>query len=81
MYNMKTVNTRDLAHRSKEIRKTLASGERVQWKSRGELIAVLEPARKPGLGAKNNWLRRAAAVGAVNKDVPTASQLIYADRD
>ena len=81
MLNMKSVNTRDLAHRSKEVRKTLAGGERIAWVSRGKLIATLEPAGKGGNRTKVDWLSRAREAGAVNNHTESVSDLVYADRD
>jgi len=78
---MKTVTSRELAHRTKEIRNALEQGERLEWKSRGETIAVLEPVRKsPVVKEKNHWLARALQAGAVSAKGTSASQMIYDER-
>jgi len=77
---MKTINTRDLVHRTKEVRNVLAMGETLEWKSRGQTIAVLEPVRKQPLVRKNHWLERAIEAEAVHPGEPMVSQLIYDER-
>jgi antitoxin (DNA-binding transcriptional repressor) of toxin-antitoxin stability system len=78
---MKTINTRDLVHHSKEIRRTLDAGERIAWQSRGKLIAMLEPASKQTKNAHLQWLDRARQAGAINTKSESVSDLVYADRD
>lgn len=78
---MKTINTRDLVHHSKEIRKALGAGERILWKSRGKLIATLEPAQPPTAPAQKSWLERAHKAGAINHGDVSLSVLVYTDRD
>ena len=77
---MKTINTRDLAHRTKEVRAALEMGETLEWKSRGRTIAVLEPSRKDPVVRNNHWLERATEAGAVHSGKSTVSQLIYDER-
>lgn len=78
---MKSVSSRDLAHRTKDIRHALERGERLEWKSRGETIAVLEPVRRaPVAKEENHWVRRAVQAGAVSREGASVSQLIYDER-
>ncbi len=77
---MKTINTRDLAHRTKKVRSALAMGETLEWKSRGRTIAVLEPVRKEPPVRKNHWLERAIRAGADQSGEPMVSQQIYDER-
>lgn len=78
---MKSVNSRDLAHRTREIRHALEQGERLEWKSRGETIAVLEPVRRaPAAKEANHWMRQAVRAGAVNQESASLSQMIYEER-
>lgn len=81
LFNMKTVNSRELAHRTKEIRHALEQGERLAWKSRGETIAVLEPVRRtPAAKEANHWMRRAVQAGGVSPKGALLSQMVYDDR-
>lgn len=78
---MRLVSSRDLAHRTKDIRHALEQGERLEWKSRGKTIAVLEPARKtPVTKEQNHWVGRAIQAGAVSPPGKSVSQMIYDER-
>ena len=77
---MKAINTRDLAHRAKEIRRALELGESLEWKSRGRTIAVLEPVHKEPPVRKNHWLERAKRAGAAPSGETMVSQRIYDER-
>jgi hypothetical protein len=77
---MRTINTRDLAHGTKKIRKILSGGETLQWASRGEVIALIHPVRKSATLSDRDWLARATKVGAVNQGTTSVSQAIADDR-
>ncbi len=76
---MRTVTSRDLAHRPKEIRKLLVAGETLQWTSHGSPVALILPFE--AAAPKPDWVGRARAAGAVNQSSSTVADSIYADRD
>lgn len=77
---MRTIGTRDLAHRASEVRKILSTGQPLQWASRGKLIARLEPPARPGRQGRPDWITRATEAGAINRSPGTAAQGVYEDR-
>lgn len=82
LFNMKTVSTRELLQKNKEVRAALEMGEPVAWTSRGKLIAHLYPANaKPSGRRKSDWIERAHRAGAVNESGSSASEDLYADRN
>jgi antitoxin (DNA-binding transcriptional repressor) of toxin-antitoxin stability system len=81
LLDMTTVTSRDLAHRSGEIRKLLASGETLRWTSHGAPVAFIKPATQPLGGKKPDWISRARAAGAVNSNQSQVADSLYADRD
>ena len=76
---MRTVTSRDLAHRPKEIRKLLVAGETLQWTSHGVPVALILPVEAST--PKPDWVGRARAAGAVNQSPSSVAESIYADRD
>ncbi|MFM8764531.1 MAG: hypothetical protein ACKOHM_04020 [Spartobacteria bacterium] len=76
---MHIVTSRDLAHRTKEIRKLLVAGKTLQWTSHGAAVALIFPVE--AAIPKPDWLARARAAGAVNQSSPPVADSIYADRD
>jgi len=80
LLNMRTIATRDLAHRASEVRKILATGEPLQWASRGKLIARLEPPARPGRQGRPDWITRATEAKAINRSPRTVAQAVYEDR-
>ena len=81
LLDMTTVTSRDLAHRSGEIRKLLATGETLRWTSHGAPVAFIKPATQPLGGKKPDWISRARAAGAVNSNQSQVADSLYADRD
>lgn len=81
LLDMTTVTSRDLAHRSGEIRKLLASGETLRWTSHGAPVAIIKPATLPLAGNKPDWISRARAAGAENSSQSQVADSLYADRD
>ena len=81
LLDMTTVTSRDLAHRSGEIRKLLASGETLRWTSHGAPVAFIKPATQPLGGKKPDWISRARAAGAVNSSQSQVADSLYADRN
>ncbi len=76
---MRTVTSRDLAHRPKEIRKLLSAGETLQWTAHGTAVALIQPVA--ATAKKPDWVARARAAGAVNRSKSQVADSIYADRD
>jgi antitoxin (DNA-binding transcriptional repressor) of toxin-antitoxin stability system len=81
LLDMTTITSRDLAHRSGEIRKLLATGETLRWTSHGAPVAFIKPATLPLGGKKPDWISRARAAGAVNSSQSQVADSLYADRD
>ena len=77
---MRTIGTRDLAHRASEVRKILSTGQPLQWPSRGKLIARLEPPARPGRQGRPDWITLATEAGAINRSPRTVAQTVYEDR-
>lgn len=77
---MQTISTRDLAHRAREVRKLLAAGRTLQWATRGQPIARLEPAGRTVVPTDRDWIARATKAGAVNRKVKTVAQDLYEAR-
>ena len=77
---MTSVTSRDLVQRSGEIRKLLAAGKTLRWTSHGIPVAMIQPISPSTRGKKPNWIERARAAGAVNKNTSLISDSIYADR-
>lgn len=78
---MTTVTSRDLVHKSTEIRKLLAAGKTLRWTSHGEPVALIQPASPFPSAAKPDWILRARAAGAVNSTKSMVADSIYSDRD
>jgi antitoxin (DNA-binding transcriptional repressor) of toxin-antitoxin stability system len=80
LLNVRTISTRDLAHRASEVRKLLDAGQPLQWATRGQLIARLEPAGRTGARTDRDWIARATKAGAVNRKAQTLAQDLYEAR-
>lgn len=78
LFHMHTVTSRDLAHRTKEIRELLVAGKTLQWTSHGAPVALILPVA--AATPKPDWLARARAAGAVNQSSSPVADSIYADR-
>jgi antitoxin (DNA-binding transcriptional repressor) of toxin-antitoxin stability system len=78
---MQTITSRDLVHRSKEIRKLLKAGQTLRWTSHGLPVALIQPASAQVPLAKPDWISRARAAGAVNSNLPSVADILYQDRD
>ena len=78
---MKTITSRDLVHRSKEIRKLLSAGQTLRWTSHGSPVALIQPASAEVALAKPDWISRARAAGAVNSSTLSVADTVYQDRD
>ncbi len=78
---MKTITSRDLVHRSKEVRKLLSAGQTLRWTSHGSPVAFIQPASAEVSLAKTDWVSRARAVGAVNSSTLSVADTVYQDRD
>ena len=77
---MQTISSRDLVHRSKEIRKLLSAGQTLRWTSHGVPVALIQPATAQVPLAKPDWISRARAAGAVNSSHPSIADTVYEDR-
>jgi hypothetical protein len=77
---MQTITSRDLVHRSKEIRKLLTAGQTLRWTSHGVHVALIQPASAQVSLAKPDWISRARAAGAVNSSHPSVADTVYQDR-
>ena len=77
---MQTISSRDLVHRSKEIRKLLSAGQTLRWTSHGVPVALIQPASAEVSLAKPDWISRARAAGAVNSSHPSIADTVYEDR-
>ena len=80
---MRTISTRELQHNTRKIRELVEAGESFEWKNRGETVGYLTPAEArsptkpwPDLRARLKTL----SSGQVDEH-PTASEIIYSDRD
>jgi antitoxin (DNA-binding transcriptional repressor) of toxin-antitoxin stability system len=78
---METITTRDLVHRSKEVRKRLAAGATLRWTSHGKSVAVLSSGKNLPEKSKPDWISRARAAGAVNQSPSSVGASVYRDRD
>jgi len=78
---MQTITSRDLVHRSKEIRKLLSAGQTLRWTSHGLPVALIQPPSAQLPLAKPDWISRARAAGAVNSSHPSVADTVYQDRD
>jgi antitoxin (DNA-binding transcriptional repressor) of toxin-antitoxin stability system len=78
---MQTITSRDLVHRSKEIRKLLSAGQTLRWTSHGSPVALIQPASAEVPLAKPDWISRARAAGAVNSSTLSVADTVYQDRD
>ena len=78
---MKTVTSRDLAHRPREIRRWLAAGHTLRWTAHGTPVALIQPASAKLPADQPDWVARARAAGAVNRRRVSLAQAIYRDRD
>ena len=77
---MRTITSRDLVHRSKEIRKRLSAGQTLRWTSHGLPVALIQPASAQVPLAKPDWMSRARAAGAVHSSHPSVADTVYQDR-
>jgi len=77
---MKTITTRDLVHRTREIRESLERGETFQWSQRGRIVAVLQSVRAPAVPAPMDWVSRARTAGIIAKGGQTLADLVAKDR-
>jgi antitoxin (DNA-binding transcriptional repressor) of toxin-antitoxin stability system len=78
---MRTITSRDLVHRSKEIRKLLSAGQTLRWTSHGSPVALIQPVSAQLPLAKPDWISRARAAGAVTSRHPSVADTVYQDRD
>ena len=78
---MQSITSRDLVHRSKEIRKLLSAGQTLRWTSHGLPVALIQLAFTQVSLSKPDWISRAKAAGAVNSSHTSVSQSVYEDRD
>jgi hypothetical protein len=76
---MLSVTSRDLVHRSKEIRKLLASGQTLRWTSHGSPVAIIQPVTD-SIPSKPDWIARARASGAVNTSQASLAKALYDER-
>jgi hypothetical protein len=76
---MLSVTSRDLVHRSKEIRKLLASGQTLRWTSHGSPVAIIQPVTD-SIPSKPDWIARARASGAVNASQASLAKALYDER-
>ena len=81
LLHMKTITSRDLVHRSKEIRKLLSASQTLRWTSHGSPVALIQPASAEVSLAKRDWISRARAAGAVNSSALSVADTVYQDRD
>jgi antitoxin (DNA-binding transcriptional repressor) of toxin-antitoxin stability system len=81
LLNMTTVTSRDLVHKSAEIRKLLAAGKTLRWTSHGVPVALIQPASPSEPKPKTDWISRARAAGAVNTSKSLVADSLYSDRD
>jgi len=77
---MRTITSRDLVHRSKEIRKLLTAGQTLRWTSHGVPVALIQPTSAQVSLAKPDWISRARAAGAVISSHPSVADIVYQDR-
>lgn len=78
---MKTISTRELAHRTKAVREFLEAGEPLAWMANGKVVAYLRPAENTApIADSHDWLSRAKASGAVNNSTTNVSSMLYDDR-
>jgi hypothetical protein len=77
---MQTITSRDLVHRSKEIRKLLTAGQTLRWTSHGVPVALIQSASAQVPLSKPDWISRARAAGAVNSSHPSVADIVYQDR-
>ena len=77
---MQTITSRDLVHRSKEIRKLLTAGQTLRWTSHGLPVALIQPASAQVPLAKPDWISRARAAGVVNSSTSSVADTVYQDR-
>jgi antitoxin (DNA-binding transcriptional repressor) of toxin-antitoxin stability system len=77
---MQTVTSRDLVHRSKEIRQLLKAGQTLRWTSHGLPVALIQPASAQVPLAKPDWISRARAAGVVNSSASSVADTVYQDR-
>ncbi len=78
---MKTITTRDLVHRTREIRESLERGESFQWSQRGRIVAVLQSMARPEKVPPIEWVGRAREAGAIIGQGVTVGDLISEQRD
>ena len=78
---MKTITSRDLVHRSKEICKLLSAGQTLRWTSHESPVALIQQASAEVALAKTDWISRARAAGAVNISTLSVADTLYQDRD
>lgn len=77
---MKSVTTRELVHGIRNIRRTVESGETVEWVFRGKKVAMIQPMRDPPRPSTKDWVARATAAGAIHRGKQTVAALVYDDR-
>jgi antitoxin (DNA-binding transcriptional repressor) of toxin-antitoxin stability system len=81
--DMKSVGTRELQHKTRSIRERVLLGESFLWKDRGKTVAIITPAvaqREPKPWPDLNG-RLAGARENTNRQAPSASDIIYQERE
>lgn len=78
---MKSISTRDIVHKTKEIREALERGESFEWTQHGRTIGYLQPVPEARQAPEPiDWVARARAVGAVTREDDSVSAALYEDR-
>ena len=79
---MKTISTRELLSKLKEVQASLAAGESLTWTSHGKVVAQLTPPprAKADKSERPDFVARARRIGALNKGTKTVAQWVSEDR-
>ncbi len=77
---MKTITTRDLVHRTREIRESLEQGESFQWSQHGRIVAIVQSVRTPAVPGSMDWVSRARGAGIIGQRDQTVADLVAEDR-
>ena len=79
---MKTISTRELLSKHKEVQASLAAGESLTWTSHGKVVAQLTPPPtvKAEKSKRPDFVVRARDIGAINNGPKTVAQWISEDR-
>ena len=79
---MKTISTRELLSKHKEVQASLAAGESLTWTSHGKVVAQLTPPRRARTekSERPDFVARARRIGALNDGTKTVAQWVSEDR-